>query len=138
MALAGVVLLLIAGGTFGAWQMWGGKTTPMDDHSQSGIEVSVLSPGDVPQLPPPPKLKPLPTNNLPAAVAEELIFISPENLEPLQTRAKEGDPEAMLELARRHETGWGVRWNPAEAFKWAEGAAKKMSRARVCCWRFIA
>jgi len=132
MALAGVVLLLIAGGTFGAWQMWGGKTTPMDDHSQSGIEVSVLSPGDVPQLPPPPKLKPLPTNNLPAAVAEELIFISPENLEPLQARAEGGDAEAMLELARRHETGWGVRWDPAAAFKWAEGAAKENEpRARV-------
>jgi TPR repeat protein len=74
----------------------------------------------------------LPTNNLPAAVAEELIFISPENLEPLQTRAKEGDAEAMLELARRHETGWGVRWNPTAAFKWAEDAAEKNEpRARV-------
>ena len=132
MALAGVVLLLIAGGIFGAWQMWGGKATSTDDHSQKEIEVSVLSPGDVPQLPPPPKLKPLPTNNLPAAVAEELIFISPENLEPLQTRAEGGNAEAMLELARRHETGWGVRWDPASAFKWAEDAAKKNEpRARV-------
>ena len=132
MALAGVVLLLIAAGTFGAWQMWGGKTTLTNDHSQNGIKVSVLSPGDVPQLPPPPKLKPLPTNNLPAAVAEKLIFISPENLEPLQARAEGGDAEAMLELARRHETGWGVRWDPAAAFKWAENAAKENDpRARV-------
>jgi TPR repeat protein len=132
MALAGVILLLMAGGTFGAWQMWGGKFTTTGDHPQKEIEVSVLSPWDIPQPPPPPKIEPLPTNNLPAAVAEELIFISPENLEPLQTRAKDGDAEAMLELARRHETGWGVRWDLAAAFKWAENAAEKNEpRARV-------
>ena len=132
MALAGVVLLLIAAGMFGAWQMWGGKITSTDDHSQNVIKVSVLSLEVIPQLPPPLKLKALPTNSLPAAVAEELIFISPENLEPLHARAEGGDAEAMLELARRHETGWGVRWDPAAAFKWAEAAARKNDpRARV-------
>lgn len=131
MAVAGVVLLLMAGGAFGGWQIWGGKPTP-PVNLQKEIKVSVISPEDFPQPPPPPKIEPLPTNNLPAAVAEELIFISPENLEPLQALADGGDAEAMLDLARRHETGWGVRWDPAKAFELAERAAKENEpRARV-------
>ena len=132
MALAGVILLLVSGAAFGAWQIWGGKSIPSNSPSKHGIQVSILQPGDMPKVPPTSELKPLPTNNLPSAVPGELIFISQENIFPLQARAKAGDAVAMLELARRHETGWGARWDPAAAFKLLErAAAKDEPRARV-------
>jgi len=132
MAFAGVALLLITGGAFGAWQIWGGNSKSHNALPQPGMEATTLQPGDMPQALPTPKQKPLPTNNLPAAVSGELIFISPENIFPLQARAEAGEAVAMLELARRHETGWGVRWDPAAAFKLAaRAAAKNEPRARV-------
>ena len=115
MAVTGVVLLLMAGGAFGGWQIWGGKPTP-PVNLQKEIIVSVISPEDLPQPPPPPKIEPLPTNNLPAAVAEELIFIWPA-------------------VTKRGGACDGI---PPKPLNWPNVPPRQTNRARVCYWRFIA
>ncbi len=133
MALAGIALLVVAGGAFAAWQFWGPRSVPKTGApSKESLKASVFQPGDLPKAPPPLRLDPLPTNNLPAAVPEELIFIPLKDLSGLRTRAEAGNVQAQLELARRHEMGRGVRWDPVAAFKWAErAAAQDEPRARV-------
>ena len=55
-------------------------------------------------------------------------------IDALLEAAEQGDNEAQVELAQRHEAGSGVEWSYSEALKWYFQAAKQ---GHVQAWKHI-